>query len=1004
MLMKRIGKMKQKKGAVLFAVIAVMSLLIAMASTAYYTARSAYNSVISNYDYSQLYLSATSVSDMVVEAMAYEPAQAAAVHNDFTPLRKAVFGESVSGTGIHETGLVAVGQKVVARSAQISETNANLAGAARDAAIIAELSTQDSLVAGAVDGIIVEVELLSKTHDAARSKVENLDKDADGPDTDGDNSPYTSGDTTKPELIRTTTGFDYTYVYRTIAYYRNNTITVEDIVTFEKTFIEDLKPGDPGYNNIIDKYKEYTVTTKGGASNLNTFFTSTGHIKNQENEVTVTSSTVKLNTHLITDDSYFQNDHTIFYGQNNNAIKAGVTSTGSLYLQKAKINVTEDDNDWFIGENLVLTDDQAVGINLGTNNNLYVGGDLVFSNQQTITAGDIYVQGDLYVIGAPKFEGNLHVLGNIYYQIPETHEAAKVVTENNLTSITEGKVWDSNTNSLVDGKKTGGAWSVSGTLDVGGSQVLPDGVTSQSITVGGKTVTVGNVDLTGAKDTEGNVRIGDYDETAKVTITNRVPNETTDRYESVETEVTVEKAIESKTYVDKENLGTNNEDAFTTYDNFTSPPETYSEENTLNIDVSLLEPIVVTVKDGGNTVEKFIGYSYPPIDGNTGEPITETTDLENLGYSAEEIAAIQALPEGFSIKSEEIAPENLSQAESKLANSNLSIEINIPYNSKTDSDGNTVGWTLDIADTFGDKIGANAAITYNIDSGSDPKASMPIVLKDNILIDDNTGKVTTEETGVKSFSWRGSSEFNSQAGNNDSATNIVATGTGNVVFEMANIDADGNYGPYNENSTKTVVRYMAGSKEAVGNQKQIDAIVASGYQFGIDQNTGALTGAAADMLGPDSTPNAGYDNQFMLVSNANNVTAVDVARQNNIFCGYVYSPNGVLAGTKWFDTNGDGKADSEADCGQTNPIFGGMIVSTYNSKLSPLVYAEPQISRIESMISSLYSEDGNNGVDIKKVKEWIGQEVEKRDPTAAITDGEIKNGDGATLVGSNYVG
>ena len=97
-------------------------------------------------------------------------------------------------------------------------------------------------------------------------------------------------------------------------------------------------------------------------------------------------------------------------------------------------------------------------------------------------------------------------------------------------------------------------------------------------------------------------------------------------------------------------------------------------------------------------------------------------------------------------------------------------------------------------------------------------------------------------------------------------------------------------------------------------------------------------------------------------------------------------------------------ADSEADCGQTNPIFGGMIVSTYNSKLSPLVYAEPQISRIESMISSLYSEDGNNGVDIKKVKEWIGDIVSHRDPTAAITDGEIKNGDGATLVGSNYVG
>ena len=68
-MIKRIGKLKQKKGAVLFVVIAIMTLLIAMASTAYYTARGAHNTVVSNYNYSQLYMSAISVADMVSEAV-----------------------------------------------------------------------------------------------------------------------------------------------------------------------------------------------------------------------------------------------------------------------------------------------------------------------------------------------------------------------------------------------------------------------------------------------------------------------------------------------------------------------------------------------------------------------------------------------------------------------------------------------------------------------------------------------------------------------------------------------------------------------------------------------------------------------------------------------------------------------------------------------------------------------------------------------------------------------
>lgn len=984
MLMKRIGKMKQKKGAVLFAVIAVMTLLIAMASTAYYTARSAYNSVVSNYDYSQLYLSATSVSDMVVEAMAYEPAHAAAVHNDFTPLREAVFGTSGTG-GTAKPGLSTVNQKVVARSAQISETNANLTGAARDAAIIAELANQESLVAGTVDGIIVEVELIARTYDPDRSDIEDMDSNGDGV---LDSNDYNADGT--PKKVKTTMGYDYTYVYRTIAYYRNNNVTVEDVVTFEKTFIDELQPGDPGYNSLIPLYKENIISTKGGSSNLNTFFTSTGHVKNQDNKVEVTSHLVKLDTHIITDDSYFQNDHTIIghTRTNSNKIVGGITSTGSVYLQQANVNITEDDNDWFIGNDLVLTSN-ANKISLGKENNLYVGDDLILCGDgPSVEAQDIYVQGDLYILGQATFKGNLHVSGNIYYQMPEDHDAVKIVDENKLASLTKN-VWDGTEHPIIG---AGNPWSIQGgSLYVSGTQELPDidyngdgssDYTSQKISFSdesGKFLYEVDVadgkKLSDAKVGDASV-IGTYNDQTMVTITNRVPDETTDRYVAKEETVTVEKAISSKTAVDKENLATSTTDAFTTYDNYTSPAETYKEENTLTIDISLMTAI--EVKDGDTT--KITGYSYPP-------------GWDESWTSADYAAA--GVPDGFYM----YAPSD----NNALSNAG-DLTINIPYNDKKDTEGNSYGWTLEIADTFDDYNG-NGKITYNIDSGSDPKKSMPIVLKDNILIDEKTGTATTDSSGVKSFSWRGSGEFAGQAGNNDNATNIVATGTGNVVFEMANINklADGTtaYGPYNENTTQTVVRYMAGSKEVVGNAAQVGLIEADGYQLSVDQNTGELTGNSAAMMGSNSTPNSGYDNQFMLVSNYNNGTAVDVARQNNVFCGYVYSPNGDLSGIKWVEVNGELK---EVDCGQTNPIFGGMIVSTYNSKLSPLVYAEPQVSRISSMISSLYSEDGNNKVDLEKVLEHYDDEVINVDGTEPISADEVQNGDGATLVGSNYVG
>ncbi len=73
MMFRLMYRLKRKHGAVLFAVIAVMALLIAMSTAAYYTARGSYNTVTSTYNYSQLYLSAIASADMVSAAIMNQP-------------------------------------------------------------------------------------------------------------------------------------------------------------------------------------------------------------------------------------------------------------------------------------------------------------------------------------------------------------------------------------------------------------------------------------------------------------------------------------------------------------------------------------------------------------------------------------------------------------------------------------------------------------------------------------------------------------------------------------------------------------------------------------------------------------------------------------------------------------------------------------------------------------------------------------------------------------------
>ncbi len=829
MLKKPLRRVRRKKGAVLFAVISIMALLIAMASTAYFTAKSAYNSVISNYSYSQLYLSAISVSDMVVEAVVNDTMPSATADNYYDSLRDAVL--AINATGADNS--------IYAYSSNISNYSAS------EEDIIAGLVNSSPMLSGVLDGVVVNIYLDS---------IDDLGV-----------SPTLAEDGVSTWYLR---GYNYKFV--TSAYYRNSTITVEDVVVANKLVLYTPDPGSNGGNGgTYTPGSTETITTSGGSGGgFSTFFTATGQ-KLEDGEIVRSSRVVKIKTHEISDDAFFQNTSTYFVNGNNNDFVGGITSTGSVYLEKFTTNISGANNDWWIGDDLVMTNNNANNLDLTNENSLYVGDDLVIAANGKITAKDVYVEGDLYIMGQATFNCNLHVSGNIYYEMGDTDSDGNLSAS--AIAATDGVYLGS---TRYDQFTNG--WTVNGELDVNGiveTPSVPDWwdpswgeyASTAKISVNGQDVTI----PTGTAASTDDNNIGTYDPSAvEVTYSNRLPDEETDTFKDVESTSTVSAAVNSQ-------AGENTE-----YYNYTSPDEAYSNE--VKIDFDLLAASAVADDTG-----KILYYEYS--DPDTGLYIvSETSDL------------------------------------------NGNISVTIPYNAD--------GYVLDIdADSISGSLGNNVNITYNIETSDDPEAdAMPIILKNNILVDAD-GDGEEDDPG---FSWQG----NNYASNDNSSGTIIQTiGDGNVVLEMANLDADGNpvrYDP-NKDGQYTVVTYVAGQKEVVGTEAQCAVIGAGGNLTSDAVNTMLQSGT--------SIPKDEYQNRIMLVSNMNDGIAVDAARQNNAFCGYIYAPNGELNN---YDASGE-----------TAPIFGGMIVSTYNAELSKLYYAEPKPSTISSMLKSLdlWTPGGDSG-------------------------------------------
>lgn len=814
MIIKRIGKLKQQKGAVLFTVIAIMTLLIAMASTAYYTARGAHNTVVSNYNYSQLYISAVSVADMISESVINDTAINATTTNNFKPLKEALANLNNPGTS------------VMAYSPNITDATKS------NEEIIKQLaSSGNSIIDGTLDGITIKIEL--PTNGVTYRNY------ADGTDDSGNPVRFHY--------------YDYTYVFTTTAFYNGNSITVEDYLTtvkIKKSTGAAGTPGAPGDPGTPGSPANNNV-------NFSTFFTATGQDFNADGGYGKSSRVVKIGTDEISDDAFFENTYTFFNDGRPNRFKGGITASGSVYLNKFECDgiADSDDNDWFIGKDLVIGNNNANNLNLGSQNDLYVGRDLVLACNANVTAGDIYVEGDLYIIGQVNINGNLHVSGNIIYELKDDSE---VVTA--ASSLNNGQ-----TIAQKDGSVLNNGWTVNGSLDVNGNIVLPagsaEGTTAKIIVYEPEKK---ENKVTAGKASNSNTNIGDsYNSSNKnVTISNRVADEENDVFKSKESTMSVKDAIKLKT-------DTNN-----VYANYTSAQTAYN--NKAELDLSQLDAEVD--KDG-----KITGY--------TGT--FTVTDSKNTDYNIEVI---------------------VNGADRK------DVTIKIPYVKE--------GILLDIdAENMFSIIDSNAEIKYEIGEGSKTGETMSVVLADN----------TTDEDGNRAFSWRGN------AYNNGSGwTDVSVMGEGNVTFEMANYDLDkpDEYIAYNPNKYKTTgtVNYVAAQKEVVGTKAQVDYV-------GNNENnktSGMLTAGT-------SVPKDEYQNRIMLVSNSRGGKAINYDRQNNIFCGYVYAPNGeFFAGD---NTNSN-----------VPPIFGGMIVSTYEAKKTDYVYAEPKPSLISSMLGSLIgSQIGSSG-------------------------------------------
>ncbi len=389
-MLKFFYRMKRRKGVVLFAVIAIMTLIIAMASVAYFNARSSYKTVVSNYDFSQTYISATSIADMLIGAASQQSSRSES--NDFSNLKSIISEMEVEAFD----ALIFEAEK---EDKEDTPRNITEMYFLRDG----ETLSLDVVFEGYDDKGNKKTEREDTRLSAADKEKVRKNTIATGSTKTSDGLPVSGGIldsasvnitldkvVTSPDLKATELEAKYNcnyyfYTFTTTAVYRDNTVTVQDVV-YHRSAPESESSELPAFD---------------------TFFTATGQVLDGSGDVDLTKSrSVLINTDHISDNAYFQNDDTLitdFDSARTVTMDGGVLTTGNLWVD-ANIGGTlikpegQRRHDWIIGGDLFITEgNSSVDFN---GNSLYVKGDMYVSSTtcRLNNFGSVVIEGNLYMV------------------------------------------------------------------------------------------------------------------------------------------------------------------------------------------------------------------------------------------------------------------------------------------------------------------------------------------------------------------------------------------------------------------------------------------------------------------------------------------------------------------------------------------------------------------------------------------------------------------------------
>ena len=831
-MLKFFYRLKRRGGAVLFAVIAIMSLLIAMAITAYFTARSSYNTVVSNYDFSQTYLSAISVSDMMIEALTQNTYQEKAsdgstIINKYDALKDAVRDLRDNGSiGDSRTGT----------------------------------STDNPVCPGVLDSVSVTIYFRDKT------------------------------DTTIGNVTET----KYKFEIRTTANYRDNEITVSDFVkNITTTTVTPSTPGTPGTpssNNHPTPFNTFftatgqllagtstakdhsrVVTIKSHQISDNAYF---------ENDVTVFPNGNNNDFYggiTATGDVYI--DKFVPHIPAPTATSRHDWWVGGDFVFGSNANnVNLNGNNLYVGGDLVMGGNGAT-LSVG---DVYIKGDLyIVSGGSPQINGNVYVEGNVYYIADSDLTDRVNEVGKKTETSPGNSWSGTYIALNTPSTFTvsgEFKVngeqtgipelsWNGHENVPTGkynkvGSQNTGTWemsdvniNVSSTIADTDADKYKEEITETSLETG-MNAKFQNTDFetfTASEKTLNNSVTIDLDEIGgrtppadAIAYSQLIKSKEEGGYggsfveeESGNLSLPNGSTLENGTYTFSQSASGGNVVYKKEYKN-SEGKVVYSEECTIASDGT----VIVTYDDGTKVKATDTGAEYTMEDGTV---ITAT--VGSKGGKTLITLDVPYNSDGYL----------LGLDLGSYANGNTSME----YNFNVPDKGKTMPVVLkanynDGSDTATDENGNNSFSWRQGDQGNGCTSDVKLTGDGNVMFE--LGNYTKDDGKYVAYV-------------PETTSTTLDDGTKVDIYDYTKL----------QNEVETA-KYFICQKETVGTEKQVDKVE------GNWQNSSTIQG----MLNTGtSTPASGYEDRIMLVSNKNGGVAIENTWLDNTFCGYLYAPNGV---------------------------------------------------------------------------------------------------------------